>query len=170
MQNFSHNIISSIGTEKHCTIPQQQAVLFRFPRFLMCPSWYQRSNWYTWECCIHNATSGKKGILPYLIRGHFFSVFSIESQLCRSNLFNSCWNLLLEYCVCRIPSFLIRQCLAMFASNLSMYFWVAPLESLVLNLLEVNRWTLKGGPLPPYLTPGSQLWTYGGHPHQSLWA
>ncbi len=128
--------------EKHYSIPHWWAVLFRFPGFLMCPTWYQRSDWYTWDRCIQSAASGEKGILPDLIQRHFFSAFSMKSRLYRSNLFNSHFSLLLEYCVCRTLSFLIKQCSAMFDSDLSTYFWVAPLETLVLCLLEVNRWFL----------------------------
>ncbi len=75
---------------------------------------------------------------------HFFSAFSIRSQLSRLILFNSLWkDCLFVWWVCKSPNFLMRQCLAMLPSNFSTYLFAAPLDALVLSQWEEKRWTQK---------------------------
>jgi hypothetical protein len=144
MHAFSCALISSLKINMASTIPHLLADLLRFPLFLILPSWYLSSDWYTWVRLIHTNASGEKGIWPDFIFRHLFSAFLIYCPSSLSILLMSLVSFrqdLLD--VCAAPILSISRCLSTFSSRILTYL-LATLGILVFRRREEAHITLGG--------------------------
>ena len=81
-------LTSSMESSSGFSMLHLLAYLFKLPLFRILPEWYHKRERYTCALQIQMEASGENGILPDLIRLHFFSALFIYCWLSRSILSN----------------------------------------------------------------------------------